>query len=87
MKKPSDIDCVSLSHFEEHYIPLHSQDVVNINNNEYSLYNVEVESLDRQFSVSKIEHAISHIKRCRASGDDQILSEFIYYGKQNLTQV
>ena len=47
MKKPRDIDCVSLSHFEEHYISLYSQDVVNINNNEYSLYNVEVESLDR----------------------------------------
>ena len=51
------------------------------------MYNVEVESLDRQFSVSEIEHAISHIKRGKASGDDQILSEFIYYGKQNLTQV
>ena len=87
MKNPRDIDCVSLSHFEEHYISLYSQDVVNINNNEYSLYNVEVESLDRQFSVSEIEHAISHIKRGKASGDDQILSEFIYYGKKNLTQV
>ena len=73
--------------FEEHYISLYPQDVVNINNNEYSLYNVEVESLDRQFSVSEIEHAISHIKRGKASDDDQILSEFIYYGKQNLTQV
>ena len=51
------------------------------------MYNVEVESLDRQFTVSEIEHAISHIKRGKASGDDQILSEFIYYGKQNLTQV
>ena len=67
MKKPRDIDCVSLSHFEEYYISLYSQDVVNINNNEYSLCNVEVESLDRQFSVSEIEHAISQIKRGKAT--------------------
>ena len=87
MMKPRDNDCVSLSHFQEHYISLYSQDVVNINNNEYSSYNVEVESLDRQFTVSEIEHAISHIKRGKAGGDDQILSEFIYYGKQNLTRV
>ena len=61
MRKPRDIGCVPLSQFKEHYISLYSQDVVNINNNEYSLYNVEVESLDQQSSVPEIEHAINHI--------------------------
>ena len=49
-------------------------------------YHVKVKSyLDLQFSVSAIEHAISHMKRGKASGDDQILSEYILWEAESNT--
>ena len=47
-------------------------------------YDVQNETLDRDFTVCEVESAINHLKCGKVCGPDDIRNEFIKYEKQNL---
>ena len=46
-----------------------------------------VPELDDKFTLNEIESAISHLKGGKSAGDDQVISEFLSCGKNELKHV
>ena len=76
----------------EHYINLNK---INTNNAQEHIQVVEdnvslektsppVKELDKPFTINEIKKGITNLKRNKASGPDQILNEFLIYGKDAL---
>ena len=50
-------------------------------------YNVYVPLLDEEISLQEVERSIKHLKHGKAAGADNILSEFITYGREDFKHI
>ena len=84
--KPHQEDIVTLEAFRKHFSELCASRGLEIPAM-HKTYNNCVPELDDKFTLSEMESAISHLKGGKSAGDDQIISEFLSCGKNELKHV
>ena len=87
VRKPREQELVSPHSFREHFMSLSTENTPQLETLKLANYNVYVPLLDEEITLQEVERSIKHLKHGKAAGADNILSEFITYGREDFKHI